>query len=96
MRAKRPYRNTTSTIHRLREKNGLCILLRQVPLTQDNGSAVSVMVQVYKFGQMAQDMRVSGRIIELMGMENSFMWTETFTRVIGSMTKPTDTEFTFM
>jgi len=54
------------------------------------------MVLVYKFGQMEQDMRVSGRITELMGMENSFTWTGTFTKVIGSMTKPTDTEFIFM
>lgn len=96
MRAKRLYRSTISTIHRLREKNALCILSRQEPHTQDNGSAVSVMVLVYKFGQMEQDMRVSGRITELMGMENSFTWTGTFTKVIGSMTKPTDTEFIFM
>jgi hypothetical protein len=96
MRAKRLFLNTISTILRPREKNGLCILSRQEPHTQDNGSVAFVMVLESKFGPMELGMKASGRITEPMVTENSFMLMEIFTKAIGSMTKPTATESIFM
>jgi hypothetical protein len=96
MRAKRLFRNTTSTILRPREKNGQCIPSRQEPLTLDNGSVAFVMVRVSRFGPMELGMKVNGRITGRMDMGNSFMLMGIYTKATGSMTKPTATASIFM
>jgi len=73
MSLKRLFQNSLSTIHQQIEKTGLLIPLKQELHIQANGSAASEMAMVSKFGQMAPDMKVNGKITGLMVMENLSM-----------------------
>lgn len=48
-----------------------------------SGLEASAMAMEYRCGQMELDMKVSGRIIELMVRASSFMWMEIYTKEIG-------------
>ena len=51
--------------------------------TKDNGSKITVMVMVYKFGPMVQSTKVTGVIIKLMDLESFGMLMVMFSMVSG-------------
>lgn len=76
------------------EKSEKLISLNQEQLIKENGEEAFEMVMESKYGQMGLDMRVNGKIIELMDKANSFMLTKMNTKVNGLMTKRMEEEFT--
>lgn len=76
------------------EKSEKLISLNQEQLIKENGEEVFETVMEFKSGQMGLDMRVNGKITELMDKASLFMLTKMNMRVNGQMTKLMEEEFT--
>jgi len=70
-------------IHKLKEKKDQHINLKQEQPTQVNGLEDLEMVLAYKSGLMELDMKVNGKITELMAMEGLCILMEMFMKEIG-------------
>lgn len=70
-----------------KEKNEINLYLKLVLHMKENGEEASEMALEFRYGQIMQDMRGIGKIIELVEMENSLMLMEMSIKVSGEMIK---------